>query len=235
MRPRRIRWAQAGLLAAAVIGICYETEYGNRPPRSATGYPIAWAGSEGWYKVVPTGRHTIARLDLVQFEGHNLAVPVCWIVAALCLPPFVVSSIRWLRGRQATPTESRRNWITGALLLAAVSGLLVAGVEAETLDGGKKKNRIATPLFAQPPGSWLDNASGVTWLRDEASRMRWQLFGNLPYGRQGIELRWWFATRMTVVGMIFGGLFGVLIFQPRRRPVPDSHAVPTPTGAAQPG
>jgi hypothetical protein len=237
MRPRHIpgvRWAQSGLLIAAVAGICYETDYGNRSPRSATGYPIAWADGEGWYEYTSSGRQIFARPDPFQFGGHNLAVPVCWIVAALCLPPLVVNAIRWLRGRPATPTEGRRNWVAGALLLAAVSGLVMAGVESETLTGGKKKNRIVTPFFAQPPGSWLDGTSSVTWLRDEASRMRWQLFGNLPYGRQGIELRWWFATRMTVVGMILGGLFGVLIFQPRRRPVPAPPAVPHTPDTAQP-
>jgi hypothetical protein len=228
-----------GLLALAIGGLVVETELTgnllNGPTRYVSvttliGYPVCWMDREEHYKITPDGREPV-EWPRRSYGGWNPAVPVCLVVIALCLPTMLTGGLVRVIWRRNDPVPGRKVRAAGVLFAAALAGLVVAAVEADTHWGAMWRANEHSPFFAHPPGLFLTEIKDFQRTRDQAARLRWRAFGQPPEGLDGVRFRWWFGTQMTVVGMLVGGLWGVIYFRPLRSSASDGAAATTPPSA----
>lgn len=180
-------------------------------------FQTAWPrGRGGGHALTRTGYPVYWAEVQGPLIGYNLAVPACIFLAALSLPSALVG---------------RRKPVARTVFMAGAVGLLMAGLEGETAHGGWKRGGQMTPFFAHPPGSWLGKVPEVGQGLDKAAEYRWKWLGT-PFVNH--EVRWWFSTRLTIVGMLGGALIGVIAFRPLRRSAAGPSATPPAPGTTPP-
>jgi hypothetical protein len=191
-----------------------------------------WCGSLYLGDPVPWAEYSETRYDLGDpFPvAHNVAVPVCMLLLAICVPPLIAAELEWRRRRTAGVSKcsrSRRVRARWVVVAAAGLGWTVAFLDVVTDPEGTALRGVGHVPFHRAPGSWSlvrssspgstppTDAPQVEWLR----KKRGELLPPEPgsgYDPETIIREWDARTRRTVLGMGIGLACACVLFRPWR-------------------